>query len=475
MLADMGHNLRGQAGAIANQPGRGQQMVSDALHSRREGAAGRIASDVDQALGPAANIPETLHATQRHYRQQAAPHRQQFQQSPVPFTQDLDDTLRLLVQNEPGVIREARRYANIDPAAGPDQFFARQMPDGSFQVTRVPNATEWDYLKRALDGMGGRTATPNDQRIYGSLASRLRTQVDEALSPGAPDQSPWARARALEAEDFQIRDAMEAGRGAFNRNLTPDQMRAELYGVGQPPRGGMTPPELAGYGVGARDQVRTIMGTAATAHGENAAAGARRALGSDYAREKLDIIAGPQASGQLTRRLDAETVFDQTRQAVTQNSATARRLAAQEEFPGPTAKSDRLRGASQVTTPGVVLGAGARLVNALTNGAINERRLRIARDAAEMLVAQGQARDNVANALFAVSQHQGFNQAARRAIARLAMQIAEGSRQKAIESAGPKQGPPAKQQPARRNTLTQLPGGRNALMPPAEYLLPSPQ
>jgi hypothetical protein len=217
------------------------------------------------------------------------------------------------------------------------------------------------------------------------------------------------------------------------------------------------------------------MGTAATAHGENAAAGARRALGSDYAREKLDIIAGPQASGQLTRRLDAETVFDQTRQAVTQNSATARRLAAQEEFPGPTAKSDRLRGASQVTTPGVVLGAGARLVNALTNGAINERRLRIARDAAEMLVAQGQARDNVANALFAVSQHQGFNQAARRAIARLAMQIAEGSRQKAIESAGPKQGPPAKQQPARRNTLTQLPGGRNALMPPAEYLLPSPQ
>src|SRR5690606_34845592 len=76
MLADMGQNLRGQAGAIANQPGRGQQMISDALHNRREGAAGRIATDVDQALGPAVNIPETIHATQQHYRQVALPHRQ---------------------------------------------------------------------------------------------------------------------------------------------------------------------------------------------------------------------------------------------------------------------------------------------------------------------------------------------------------------------------------------------------------------
>lgn len=438
MLADMGGNLRGQAGALANQPGAGQRAITDALNTRREGAAGRITTDVDQALGPAANIPETINATQQHYRAQAAPHRQQFQQNPVPYTQQLDDTLQLLAQNEPAVIRSAERLAAMDNRSGPQQWFARQQPDGTYQIERVPNATEWDYIKRALDGMAhGTSANGNDRRIFGGLAARVRGQVDEAISPGAPQDSPWARARALEAEDFQIRDSVDAGRGAFNRNLTPDQMRAEMYGVGQPPQGGMTPPALAGYQVGARDQVRTIMGTAATAHGENAATGARKALGSDYAREKLDLIAGPQAAGQLTRRLDAETVFEQTRQGAIGNSATAGRQAAQKEFPLPVTPKDKQADIGGKSGSGMVMGAAYRMLSVLGSGTINERNARIARDAAEMLIAQGQARDNVANAIFAYSQTRALSQQQRRSIARIAITVAEGGRQKAIEAAGP--------------------------------------
>lgn len=433
MLADMGINLRGQAGAIANQPGPGAQRITDALHNRREGAAGRIAADVDQALGPPANIPETVHATREHYRAQAAPHRQQFQKNPVPFTQDLDDTLQLLVQNEPGVIRAARRYANIDPAAGPNQFFARQMPDGSFQITRVPNATEWDYLKRALDGLA-RGQDANDQRIYGNLARRLRTQVDDALSPGAPDQSPWAQARRLEAEDFQIRDAIEQGRHAFDRGSTPDQMAADMFGVGNPPRGGMTPPEAAGYMVGAREGVRSIMGNASTAAGENAATAARSRLGSGYAREKLDLLAGPQAAGQLTRRVDAETVFDNTRQQVTQNSATARRLAAQAEFPNPTGNPDIASDLGKRGLFGSTMEVAYRIGNTLLGGAINERRMNLARDAAEMLVAQGHPRQQIANGLFLYASNRQHNQAQRDAIFRLMNQVLQGSRQRTIEA-----------------------------------------
>ena len=465
MLADMGPNLQAQTSAIANTPAGGMTRVTRALQDRRDGAADRIRTDVDQALGPAANIPETIHATQQHYRQVASPHRQQFQHSPVPFTPALEDTLGILT-HEPRVLAVAARYAAIDPAAGPRQFFARQLPNGQYEITRVPNATEWDYVKRALDGLAQRPDL-NDQRIYGALAARVRTQVDEAISPGAPQDSAWARARALESEDFQMRDSVAAGRNAFNQSLTPDQMRAEMYGVGQPPVGGMSAAQVDGYRLGARDQVRTIMGNAATSHGENAAAAARSKLGSDYAREKLDLVAGPQAASQLTRRLDAETVFDQTRQNVLQNSRTALRQSAQQEFPGPTSKADMARNVGQRSGAGMVLEGGARLLNALTNGAINERRIRIARDAAEMLIAQGQTRDNVANALFAVSQHQQFSIAARRAIARLAMQGAEGTRQKTIEAFGPHTQP-----------LPMLPppeNPRNALMPPPNYILPVPQ
>jgi len=456
MLADMGPNLQAQTSAIANTPGAGMTRVTRALQDRRDGAANRIRTDVDQALGPAANIPETIHATQQHYRQVARPHRQQFQHSPVPFTRDLEDTLTLLT-HEPRVLAVAERYAAIDPAAGPRQFFARQVGNGQYEITRVPNATEWDYIKRALDGLAQRPDL-NDQRIYGTLAARVRGQVDEAISPGAPQDSVWARARALESEEFQIRDAVAQGRNAFNRDMTPDQMRAEMYGVGQPPAGGMSAAQLDGYRLGARDQVRTVMGTAATSHGENAAAAARSRLGSDYAREKLELVAGPQGADRLTRRLDAETVFDQTRQNVLQNSRTALRQSAQQEFPGPTTKADRMRNVGQRSGTGVVLEAGARMVNALTNGALNERRMRIARDAAEMLIAQGHARDNVANALFAVSQLQQFNRRTRQTIARLAMQVAEGTRQKTIDAFGPDPlPPPTAPAPSSHNALLSLP------------------
>lgn len=448
MLADMGRNMRGQAGAIANQPGAGQQRIIETLDTRQRGSAGRITADVDQAIGPAANLPETINATQQYYRQQAQPFRQQFQQNPVPYTQPLDDTLQLLAQNEPAVIRSAERLAAMDNQSGPQQWFARQQPNGTYQIERVPNATEWDYIKRALDDLG-KSPEANLRRIYGGLAARLRGQVDEALSPGAPQESPWARARALEAENFQIAEAADQGRGAFSRELTPDQMRAELYGVGQPPQGGMNPPQMAGYGIGARDQVRTIMGTAATKHGENAATAARRALGSDYAREKLDIIAGPQAAGQLTRRLDAETVFDQTREGVIGNSVTSARLQAQKEFPNAAARQDEMSKVGTKSLTGLAAEYSLRLANALSGGAITERRARVARDAAEMLIAQGQARDNIANAIFAYSQTQTLSRQQRGTLARLAMQIAQGSRQKAIEASA--------------GDMPQQP--RNALMP----------
>lgn len=431
MLADMGGNLRGQASALANQPGPSQQRIQRALNDRRDGAAGRISADVDQALGPAVNLPETLAATQQHHRQLAAPHRQTFQQSPVPFTQPLEDTLAILV-NDPRVLNVAARYAAIDPAAGPQQFFARQMPGGGYQITRVPNAIEWDYIKRALDGLAQRPDV-NDQRIYGALARRVRETVDDAISPGAPHDSAWARARAFEAEDFQLQDAVAAGRNAFNNSLTPDQMRAQMYGVGQPPRGGMNPPELDAYRIGARDQVRTIMGNASTAHGENAATAARKSLGSDFAREKLDMIAGPQAASGLTRRLDAETAFEQTRQAVVQNSATAQRQAAQAEFPNPVASRDIPKEIGTRSGAGMAAEFVYRFGNAIANGAIGERRMRVARDAAEMLIAQGQARDNIANAIFVYSQTRALSRTQRQSLVRLATTVAEGTRQKSVD------------------------------------------
>jgi hypothetical protein len=404
MLADMGDNLSDQAGAIANQPGQGQRTIRQALRDRHDTAAGRITGDIDNALGPAANIPETVEATAQASRAAAAPHRQQFQNTPVPLTPQLEGLLEHIRENSPAVLTEARRYANEWARINGTrpQFFARQNAQGGWDIERIPNATEWDHIKRAFDDMADPAkASRTDQTIYGNLARSVRDTVDEALSPGAPAQSPWAQARGLERDNFQIQEAVDEGASAFAKNLTPDQMRARMHGVGPQQRGAMTPHELQGYQVGARDNVRQIMGNASTQWGENSAPAVRSALGSNNAREKIGLIAQNQrAADELIRRLDAET----------QNSRTAGRIAAQEEFPNAVAAPI----GTDTTLTGIVIAGGRKLANALWGGAVDERRARIAADAARLLTAQGPQRDQLVRALLshARSRNMGARQRA---------------------------------------------------------------
>lgn len=448
MLADMGDRLRSQAGTLANRPGPEKTVVARALeerHSGRDpsgqqvapGAAGRITADVDQALGPAANIPETIEATRQHYRQAAEPYRQAFESGPVPFTAALEQNLAHIVENHPNILRDAQRLAADAQFAGlnqtPQQFFARQLPNGQYEITRVPNAVEWDAIKKAFDNMAHSPgASRTDQTLYGNAARRIREAVDQALSPGSPGQSPYAQARGLEAENFRIADAVEAGQGAFAKSNTPDQMRAEMFGVGG--RGGMTPPELAGYALGGREHVRNVMGNASTQWGENAATAARSSLGSGHAREKLELVAGPQAAENLIRRLEAETTFAKTRQDVLMNSKTADRMQGGHEFP-KAGGADAANELAKTSITGQALKYGYRLANALLGGALEERRVRTALDAANMLVAQGARRDEIARGLFQYAQQNQVSQARRDLLVRLARTIATGPRQQAIDAA----------------------------------------
>jgi hypothetical protein len=441
MLADMGRNLRLQAGAVYNAPGEGATTVGRAITDRHTGARHRIEAQTDASLGPAANMPETIEATAQHYRAQAQPHRQQFQNNPVPFTPQLENLLEHIRENTPAVLGEARRYANEWSRINgtQPQFFARQNANGGWDIDRIPNATEWDHIKRAFDAMTrGGNASRTDQTIYGDLARTVRDTVDEALSPGAPNQSPWAQARGLERENFQIREAAEAGEKAFERGMTPDELRAEMFGVGPQGRGAMDPPELAGFRLGARQNVRNIMGEAATQHGENASAAARSKLGSLYAREKLGLITErQQQADDLIHRLDAETRFANTRQAVTQNSATAERQAAQAEFPSAVANP-----ITNTTVVGLGHQAARGFANMLFGGLINESRARIAADAARMLVAQGADRDRIVQALMQRAQQRNLPPAQREAILSAANRIMQGAEKPAVDAVTSSDPPP---------------------------------
>lgn len=371
MLADMGDNLRGQAGAIANSPGAGQRRISEALRGRRDGAVGRIERELDATLGPPANVPRTVEHLRREASNRAAPHYDQFYNTPIRPTPELEAVLRRVPQS---AWQEAQRLAEME---------------GVDLANVINTGRGLDLIKRAVDDMArGAERGSNLERLSSNIARDLRNETDRILSPNNPAQSPWAIARREAGEGLQFREAAEEGQGAFRRSLTPDQMDVDLAR--------MNPLQQEAYRVGARDAARTAMGNAGTAWGPNGDSAARRLLQTEFGAEKVRRIApNPADADRLAQRLDTETRFAGTEQAVLANSATQRRAAAQKEFPSRVAPGETAAQVGQKSVSGIVMEGAYRLGNLLTAGAMDERRARIADHAARMLVAQGMSRDAI--------------------------------------------------------------------------------
>lgn len=414
MLADMGENLRGQAGAIANQPGRGQRILAEALEGRREGnavapgATERITADLNQALGMPVNVPQMTQNVRRLANQAAAPHYDQFHNTLIQPTGRLGDLMERAQAS--GAYERAARLMQIE---GLDP----NLPQNTGRFV--------DLVKRAVDDLASE-APPrsNLQRLYSNLAREIRDEVDRTLSPNDPAMSPWAQARRASGAGLRFEESVEMGQGAFQKRLTPDQMDMDLQGL--------APPHQQTYRMGARDAARTVMGNAGTAFGPNGDTAARKLLQTEFGAEKMRRIArSPQDADRLANRLDRETVFAETEQEVLRNSATARRSAAQKEFPGAVDPAERGRNIGSRSASGMVLEGAYRIGNMLTGGALNERRARIAQNAAEMLVAQGADRDAIAQGLIQYAQRRNVSAAQSRAITEFAERLIGGTRQAA--------------------------------------------
>jgi len=412
VLADAGENLRTITEGINQQPGPARRVISETLRRRRAGAQARINADVDGALGPAANLPATIRATEQQYQQAARPFYDQFRQQQIPVDQELVAILQAVPDNIWPRVQEKIRMERLDPA-------------------NVANTGRGiDLIKRALDDAAGAAQRANqrdDYRLYSNLARDLRTHVDRLLSPNDPAQSPWAQGRAIAEEGFNVQDAIEEGRNAFNRNLSADQLEANMQGMNQL--------ERESTRLGAREALRSQMANAGTAFRESGDVKARQLLNSPEARRKAEMLAtSPQAAQQLNTRIGTENTFAETYDQVMGNSATARRQAARNIIPRQydAASMRELRGTS---FSGAIAEGMGRIANFLTAGYLNERNARIASQMAEMLVAQGVSRENIANGILQMMQRQRMTAARRNQVNQFVERVIRGTSPVAIESA----------------------------------------
>ena len=226
-------------------------------------------------------------------------------------------------------------------------------------------------------------------------------------------------------EGLQFRDALDEGAKAFNKSTHPDQLRADMAG--------MSPSEYLGYVQGARGQVRDTIGNAASALRQNGDIRAMQQLGSPYAREKLELISPyPGVAKRLTDRLDAEARHADTYNRVVEGSPTAQRQAAQKEFP-TAAEITATPDYTHMTATGIGIQGARKIVDALRAGALTQKQVQIAADAAKMLIAQGAERDAVRNGLITYMHNQGATLAQKRAIEYVATVLGRS----AIEPASP--------------------------------------
>jgi hypothetical protein len=328
MIMDLSPQLTQQAEALATIPGRSQAVVLDAARNRSAGASGRITNTLDQTIGLAQGRTATAEMIEAQYRGAADPLYDEFRQTPVPWTRPLEaivDRIKL----QPDVLRKARRLNDLDPQSGQQQFFADIADDGTVKITRVPNANELDLIKQSLDDYA-RTGG-NEGRIYGNLSRNLRDMVDQAISPGKPQDSIYYRARQAAGEGLSAKEAMEEGASIWTGQASPDEVMAKLSNL--------NPRARRAYQMSAANALDKVMGTS-----RFDAASVRRLFQQGWNQEKLAALLGQDKADKVMQRVGAEDAFQATRNQLEAGSATARRGQAQREFTNkPTMGGERFK------------------------------------------------------------------------------------------------------------------------------------
>jgi hypothetical protein len=293
MAADLGPNTQHLAGALASLPGEPQAIVRSAMASRAAASGDRLAGDVAQTLGTGTPVGALTDSIIAQQKAAADPLYASVRQQLVEMTPDLH-----FIQTTP---------------TGSAAFAAaaKTMQDQGRGGTGM-TVDFLDKVKQELDDVassnyaqGKKNAGNNARDMARSLTAVVDAQVPQ-----------YAQARDAFAGPAKVIDAVKMGQEVFKSATSPEDLQSAMQG--------MSTSEKDGLLAGAQGAVQEMIGNARTD-----AQGVKQAFQSSNAKQKLGILLGPDAAGQISDALDREAQFARTNQLVAGNSETAARQAAQ--------------------------------------------------------------------------------------------------------------------------------------------------
>ena len=371
MLLDTGRQMRGRAEAIAAQPGAGQNHILDAVEGRTgrfgAGTAQRVEQTLTQEMGQSHNVVDLQNRVDDVVNRAARPlYQQVMERHPVVW----DQTLAKLTERP--VIAQALEDA---------RSLARNYGE-TLDNTAQPSLRAWDYAKKAMDArINGMMRTGGIQDLnsaqkadLGGLQDARRALVNHL---DTVTNGEYQNARRVMATKYDLREAMETGRSAFNTKLLPEEFAAILTDMGVPER------VMAQAGF-RRELDRMIEAT------RNEGATARRLLDTNQVLQKTEMLFGQQAAREIERRIGTENTFQEATQEIARNSRTALRQQAIADTATPSTQ-----GALATSLTGVAHAAGRGGLNY-----IREQGMTRTRDAmGNILAARGQQIDPIVQAI----------------------------------------------------------------------------
>jgi hypothetical protein len=180
---------------------------------------------------------------------------------------------------------------------------------GPTGVPTYPNLQFWDYTRREISDAAraaGRAGRREEADVLGNLARSLNNELD-TLVPS------YRQARQGAAQFFGAQDAFEAGQKFVNQNFSMAETRAAINKMSEAER------RLFEDGFSQR-MVETIERM------PDRSDVTRRLWGNDTARQRIELVLGPERARQLEAMTRVENIMRDSQRAVQGNSSTARQL-----------------------------------------------------------------------------------------------------------------------------------------------------
>ena len=341
MLADAGVTTREGLDYAITAGGKAARIGVDAVTGRAEKQGSRLGAVMDTILG----VPKGVKAVAKGISERTAPARKKAYDmaygTAINYADDTGRNIEEVLGRVDGdtltaAVKEANDAMRAEGIKN-QQIMAILDSKGNVSFKEMPNVQQLDEIKKGLDAIARSETDDLTGKITakGRRAAKLASELRGAISDAVP---AYKTAVKLGGDKIATETAMDTGRKLFSPGMTRERVAEVMNGAS------LEAKDAARQGI--REYVDDTLARVRRSY-DNPDADTTETLkllntlSSRDAREKLVMVLGEGKADRLLKEIDAAGRMFGTRQAIATGSASARRLAKDQQI-------------NQILAPGVV-------------------------------------------------------------------------------------------------------------------------